>query len=49
MVSWLERDRAAGEAEVRMWLKSWIPEYAPRGEEGVPQTATVALVGRRRR
>ncbi len=49
MVSWLERDRAAGEAEVRMWLKSWIPEYAPPGEAPSPQTATVALLGRRRR
>ncbi|MDQ6916464.1 MAG: polysaccharide biosynthesis protein [Pseudomonadota bacterium] len=37
MVAWLERDRAAGEGEVRVWLKTWIPEYAPPG--GVPVSA----------
>jgi hypothetical protein len=31
MVAWLERDRAAGEGEVRVWLKNWIPEYTPPG------------------
>src|SRR6266568_3921067 len=36
MVAWLERDRAAGEAEVRVWLKSWIPEYAPTGDTPQP-------------
>ncbi len=35
MVAWLERDRAAGDAEVRAWLKTWIPEYAPPGEIAV--------------
>ncbi len=29
MIAWLERDRAAGDAEVRSWLKAWIPEYSP--------------------
>ena len=49
MVAWLERDRAAAEAEVRMWLKSWIPEYAPPGDIAVPATAAVAVLARRRR
>jgi FlaA1/EpsC-like NDP-sugar epimerase len=29
MVTWCERDRAAGDAEVRARLKTWIPEYVP--------------------
>ncbi|MCC6197321.1 MAG: polysaccharide biosynthesis protein [Burkholderiales bacterium] len=29
MVTWCESDRAAGDAEVRARLKTWIPEYAP--------------------
>src|ERR1700720_3180172 len=48
MVAWLERDRAAGGAEGRIWLKDWIPEYAPPGGTTapiaapiVPNTATV--------
>jgi len=49
MVAWLERDRAAGEAEVRVWLKSWIPEYAPAGGVTMPATAAVAVLARRRR
>jgi FlaA1/EpsC-like NDP-sugar epimerase len=49
MVAWLERDRAAGEAEVRMWLKSWIPEYAPPVDTSMPATAAVAVLARRRR
>jgi FlaA1/EpsC-like NDP-sugar epimerase len=40
MVAWLERDRAASDAEVRAWLKAWIPEYAPPG--GVPGAVTAA-------
>ena len=36
MIAWLERDRAAGEGEVRVWLKNWIPEYAPPGSPSVP-------------
>jgi len=36
MITWLERDRAAGESEVRVWLKNWIPEYAPPGSASAP-------------
>jgi FlaA1/EpsC-like NDP-sugar epimerase len=36
MVAWLERDRAAGEGEVRLWLKHWIPEYVPPGSAAAP-------------
>jgi FlaA1/EpsC-like NDP-sugar epimerase len=32
LVAWLERDRAATDAEVRALLKSWVPEYSPTGE-----------------
>jgi hypothetical protein len=32
LVAWLERDRAATDAEVRALLKSWVAEYAPSGE-----------------
>jgi FlaA1/EpsC-like NDP-sugar epimerase len=32
MIAWLERDRAASDAEVRSWLKAWLPEYVPPGE-----------------
>ena len=35
MIAWLERDRAASDAEVRAWLKAWVPEYVPPG--GVPR------------
>ena len=31
LIAWLERDRAATDAEARSWLKAWIPEYAPPG------------------
>ena len=41
MVAWLERDRAAGEAEVRIWLKDWIPEYAPPGGTTAPIAAPI--------
>ena len=48
MVAWLERDRAAGEGEVRVWLKNWIPEYAPPGSPPVhiapPVAPTTAAV-----
>jgi hypothetical protein len=40
MVAWLERDRAAGEGEVRVWLKNWIPEYVPPG--GIPGSDAIA-------
>jgi FlaA1/EpsC-like NDP-sugar epimerase len=49
MIAWLERDRAAGDAEVRAWLKAWIPEYVPPGDvAGTPQGAEplFALRGR---
>ncbi len=48
MVSWLERDRAAGDAEVRVWLKTWIPEYALPGEVPAPLAGAVPLFARRR-
>lgn len=48
MVAWLERDRAAGEGEVRVWLKNWIPEYSPPGSTAVhiapPNAPTTAVV-----
>jgi FlaA1/EpsC-like NDP-sugar epimerase len=40
VIAWLERDRAAGDAEVRAWLKAWIPEYVPPG----PTAAVVVPV-----
>ncbi len=42
MVAWLERDRTAGEGEVRVWLKNWIPEYAPPGSPSVHVAPPVA-------
>jgi FlaA1/EpsC-like NDP-sugar epimerase len=48
MVDWLERDRAAGDAEVRVWLKTWIPEYALPGEAPVSLAGAVPLFARRR-
>ena len=57
MIAWLERDRAAGEGEVRIWLKNWIPEYSPPGGgpasgatvmAGVPAKPPVPLLARRR-
>jgi FlaA1/EpsC-like NDP-sugar epimerase len=48
MVGWLERDRAAGDAEVRAWLKTWIPEYALPGEVPVLLAGAVPLFARRR-
>src|SRR5438552_6261099 len=42
-IAWLERDRAAGDAEVRAWLKAWIPEYVPPG----PTAAVVVPVAPR--
>ena len=48
MVGWLERDRAAGDAEVRAWLKTWIPEYALPGEVPVQLAGAVPLFARRR-
>ncbi|MEP6996391.1 MAG: nucleoside-diphosphate sugar epimerase/dehydratase [Betaproteobacteria bacterium] len=48
MVGWLERDRVAGDAEVRVWLKTWIPEYALPGEVPVQLAGAVPLFARRR-
>ena len=42
MVAWLERDRAAGEGEVRNWLKNWIPEYTPPGDTTVSVAPAMA-------
>jgi FlaA1/EpsC-like NDP-sugar epimerase len=50
MVTWLERDRATGDADVRAWLKSWIPEYAHPGPASpVTPAASVTLLAHRRR
>jgi FlaA1/EpsC-like NDP-sugar epimerase len=40
MIAWLERDRTATDAEVRSWLKAWIPEYVPPGD--APRVAAAA-------
>ena len=45
---WCERDRAADDAEVRAWLKTWIPEYALPGEVPVQLAGAVPLFARRR-
>jgi len=49
MVAWLERDRAAADPEVRAWLKSWVPEYAPSGEVAAAASEPVQLMARRMR
>jgi FlaA1/EpsC-like NDP-sugar epimerase len=49
MVAWLERDRAAADAEVRAWLKSWVPEYAPPGDVTAPASEPLPLRPRRMR
>jgi len=41
LVAWLEKDRAADDAEVRARLKAWIPEYAPPGH--VPAALPTAV------
>jgi FlaA1/EpsC-like NDP-sugar epimerase len=41
LIAWLERDRAATDAEARSWLKAWIPEYAPPGAS--PAAPPVAM------
>ncbi len=48
MVTWLERDRAAADVEVRAWLKTWIPEYMAPGEVVPEGPVTVPLFARRR-
>jgi FlaA1/EpsC-like NDP-sugar epimerase len=49
MVAWLERDRAAGDAEVRAWLKAWIPEYVPPGAVRGALSATEPVLARHAR
>ena len=49
MIAWLERDRAAGDAEVRSWLKAWIPEYAPPGDVPAAMPGVEPLLARRAR
>jgi FlaA1/EpsC-like NDP-sugar epimerase len=49
MVTWLERDRATGDGEVRAWLKSWIPEYAHPGPVAPVVAASVTVLAQRRR
>jgi FlaA1/EpsC-like NDP-sugar epimerase len=47
VVAWLQRDREAPDTEVRAWLKSWIPEYLPRGTTPVrPRSVTVLAAAR---
>jgi len=48
MVAWIERERAAADNEVRAWLKSWVPEYAPPGDV-TPATAREPVPLRARR
>jgi len=49
MVAWLERDRAADDAEVRACLKAWIPEYAPPGHVPAAVAAPLPRLARRMR
>ncbi|HEX8011887.1 MAG TPA: nucleoside-diphosphate sugar epimerase/dehydratase [Casimicrobiaceae bacterium] len=48
-IAWLERDRAAGDAEVRAWLKAWIPEYVPPGEVAGPPAGAEPVLALRTR
>jgi FlaA1/EpsC-like NDP-sugar epimerase len=48
LVGWLQRDREVADADVRAWLKSQIPEYAPRMP--IPaRTGSVTVLTQRRR
>src|SRR5256886_6525697 len=49
MIAWLERDRAAGDAEVRSWLKAWIPEYVPPADVAGAVPGVEPLFARRAR
>ena len=50
IVSWLQRDRESPDTEVRVWLKSWIPEYTPRTPVPVPaRPGSVTVLAQRRR
>jgi FlaA1/EpsC-like NDP-sugar epimerase len=48
LVAWLQRDREVPDADVRAWLKSWIPEYAPRVPVTVRSGSVTVLAQRRR-
>jgi FlaA1/EpsC-like NDP-sugar epimerase len=57
LVAWCERDRVAGDAEVRARMRAWIPEYAPPAgasikpipTDGAEETVTLPLRAPRRR
>jgi FlaA1/EpsC-like NDP-sugar epimerase len=46
MVTWVESDRAADDAEVRARLKTWIPEYMPPAGAPVAPIPTAPPAGR---
>ena len=48
LVAWLQRDREVPDADVRAWLKSLIPEYAPRTPIATRQGSVTVLAQRRR-
>jgi len=48
LVAWLQRDRGIPDADVRTWLKSCIPEYAPQAA-ATPRTGSVTVLAQRRR
>jgi FlaA1/EpsC-like NDP-sugar epimerase len=48
LVAGLQRDREVSDADVRVWLKSLIPEYAPRTPVPV-RTGSVTVLSQRRR
>ena len=48
LVTWLQRDREVPDADVRAWLKSLIPEYAPRAPITTRQGSVTVLAQRRR-
>jgi len=49
MITWLERDRAADDAEVRACLKAWVPEYVPPGHVPAAVVPVVPQLARRMR
>src|SRR5215468_11845331 len=48
IVAWLQRDRESADTDVRVWLKSWIPEYSPRTPVPVHSGSVTVLAQRRR-